>query len=364
MSHRLSNSEDQIRLAARQEAQHIQEQQRLQQEQQRLQQEQQLQLAAEQQQQLLVAQQLEQQPVPVATPRGGAAGIIGGLVGAMRRDTSPHTSNPASRAHSLLASREGSNLGREHSNLGPQAGATGERSQVSIRSHMETCNLPRGETSAGDESMGTSSGSEEGSNRSMLPLSDSRAGSDSLRADAMAADGSAAESAAMRGTTRGDTGLPAHIAPEFALYDQTAASVLAANGGQATYGEYGAPTRDGELDIRYHPAHSRDRAVNGAQQHIPAPGQHTPPAQQQHGVFHQRTFGSGSGSGSRGNSAMSDGTGGGSGAGLGAPAESSRPAGGSKKNKHSKRRILPDLRGAQLPQFPGFGFNSGEKASR
>lgn len=398
---RFSSPEEQLRFQERQAAENIQLQQRLQQDQQRLQQEQQLQIAAEQQQHLLIAQQLQQQPVPVATPRGGAGGIIGGLLGAMRRDSSPHTSNPASRAHSLLASREGSNLGREHSALAAQAAAaaaaagttgpsaavvgpgraaniaavaagtaplpTGERSQESTRSHMETCNLPRGETSAGDESMGSSSGSDECSNRSMLPLSDSRPGSDSLRAAATGSHGGGARGGGAGGTFgvpnvgRGSSAVElAELTPELALYDQTTASALAAADGSHMYAEYASlDNNNAQQGIRYHATHSGDRVAPTAQQTPVAVPQQAPPAPQQQG-FLQRPFGSGSGSGSRGNSAMSDGTGGGSGVVAG---EAGRQPSGSKKNKQPKRRMLPDLRGSKVGQFTGFGIYS-DKAGR
>jgi Protein kinase domain len=147
---------------------HQRQQQELMQ-QQMLQQQQQMQ-QLEQQQMALQQQQLLQQQQQHA--RG--SGLIGGLLGAIRRDTSPHTSNPGSRAHSNLANLSGSV---------PIAGVcTGELSAGSTRSHMRTGGAVgiRMDSNPGDESMGSMNSSPSNSNRSMYPLSDSLPGSGSL----------------------------------------------------------------------------------------------------------------------------------------------------------------------------------------
>jgi serine/threonine protein kinase len=192
-----------------QQQQLILEQQQLQQtaqvqlhQQQELQQQQEMVFLQQQQQQLLLQRQQQQQQQQQQAPPSKAGGILGGLLGAIRRDSSPHTSNPASRAGSNLAAVSAGAAG---------AASAAEPSEESTRSHMQTCDpAVRGDSSPGDESMGSISSSPSGSNRSMYPLADGRPEFGSPTARAAAGGG------------LGDTSLPppggsADLAPPLSL---------------------------------------------------------------------------------------------------------------------------------------------------
>lgn len=123
-----------------------------------------------------------QQPLPLQQHGRSGSGLIGGILGAMRRDSH---SNPTSRAGSHLAILSGgSGVGGASGDSAPGGVGTGEMSAGSTRSHMQTGAVAgmRMDSNPGDESMGSGTSSPSGSNRSMHPDSrpGSRPGSDGL----------------------------------------------------------------------------------------------------------------------------------------------------------------------------------------